>query len=127
LLVLAAGIWLRVQRQQQRAPDQVAEKDRQDNGVAVVPDKARDELTSQPFMTMPADVPSKKRTSARRRSIRPTSPHNELSPAEVAEATAAKDQLMLALRVASAKLNFAQRKMQGLPASNNTRYQHKVG
>jgi hypothetical protein len=43
------------------------------------------------------------------------------------QAAAAKEQLMLALRVASIKLNFAQRKAQGAPAPNTIRNQHKVG
>jgi hypothetical protein len=35
--------------------------------------------------------------------------------------------LMLALRVASEKLNHAQRKTVGVPATNNIRNQHKLG
>jgi hypothetical protein len=42
-------------------------------------------------------------------------------------AAAAKDQLILALRLASAKLNFAQRKTQGSPAPGTIRNQHKIG
>lgn len=51
----------------------------------------------------------------------------EMTAAERAEGEAAKEQVMLALRVASAKLNHAQRKTVGLPATNNIRNQHKVG
>ena len=40
---------------------------------------------------------------------------------------AAKDQLMLALRVASAKLSFAQRKMQSTNPRDLIHNQHKIG
>jgi hypothetical protein len=43
------------------------------------------------------------------------------------EAQAAKDQLMLALRLTSAKLNFAQRKTQDLNQKDTVNNQHKIG
>jgi hypothetical protein len=51
----------------------------------------------------------------------------ELTPNERKEAEAARDQLMLALRVASTKLNFAQKKAQEINTENQIRNQHKVG
>ena len=50
-----------------------------------------------------------------------------LTPNERAEAEAAKEQLMLALRVASSKLNFAQKKAQEINTPNLTHNQHKAG
>ena len=47
--------------------------------------------------------------------------------AEQQKAEAAKDQLMLALRVASAKFGFAQRKTQGLNQKDQVHNQHKIG
>ncbi len=47
----------------------------------------------------------------------------ELTPQELAE----KEQVLLALRLVSAKLNIAQRKTQGLPQLNIIRNQHKIG
>jgi hypothetical protein len=49
---------------------------------------------------------------------------SKLSESEIAEAKAAKDQLILALRVASTKLNEAKRKTQG---NNEIHNQHKTG
>ena len=43
------------------------------------------------------------------------------------EALAAKEQLMLALRVASSKLGFAQRKAQEINSENLIHNQHKIG
>ena len=60
--------------------------------------------------------------SNRPRKIQPKQP--ELSQSEIAEARAAKDQLMLALRLASTKLNLAQKKTQG---ENEIHNQHKTG
>ena len=47
----------------------------------------------------------------------------ELTPQELAD----KEQVLVALRLVSAKLNLAQRKTQGLPQLNSIRNQHKVG
>jgi transposase-like protein len=51
----------------------------------------------------------------------------ELTVNELQEGKAAKDQLMLALRVASAKLNFAQKKMQNTNPRDPVHNQHKIG
>ena len=51
----------------------------------------------------------------------------ELTARDRAEAEAAKEQLLLALRVASAKLSLAQKKAQGGYPGNLIRNQHKVG
>jgi hypothetical protein len=47
----------------------------------------------------------------------------ELTPAELAE----KEQVLVALRLVSYKLNVAQRKTQGVPQLNPIRNQHKIG
>ena len=51
----------------------------------------------------------------------------ELAVNELREAEAGKVQLMLALRVASSKLNFAQKKTQGTNTENVIHNQHKIG
>jgi hypothetical protein len=51
----------------------------------------------------------------------------KLTAEERKEAEAAKEQLMLALRVASSKLSFAQRKAQEINSQSLTHNQHKVG
>jgi hypothetical protein len=43
------------------------------------------------------------------------------------EELAQKEQVLIALRLVSAKLNLAQRKAQGLPQVNSIRNQHKIG
>jgi hypothetical protein len=51
----------------------------------------------------------------------------QLTKDELQEGQAAKDQLMLALRVASAKLNFAQKKTQNFSPRDGVHNQHKIG
>lgn len=52
---------------------------------------------------------------------------SELTESERVEAETAKEQLLLALRVASSKLNLAQKKAQGTYPAKLIRNQHKVG
>jgi hypothetical protein len=51
----------------------------------------------------------------------------ELTAAERAEGERAKEQLFIALRLASSKLNQAQKRTQGAPPAHQIRNQHKVG
>jgi len=55
--------------------------------------------------------------------IRRDTSQPELTPQELAE----KEQLLIALRLVSAKLNLAQRKTQGAPQFNTIRNQRKIG
>jgi len=63
----------------------------------------------------------------RGRTRRDPSSAPELAVNELREAEAGKVQLMLALRVASSKLNFAQKKTQGMSTENLIHNQHKIG
>ena len=62
---------------------------------------------------------------SRRRAIEPATP--VLAENELREAEAGKAKLMLALRVASTKLNVALRKAQGTNTGNLIHNQHKIG
>jgi hypothetical protein len=53
--------------------------------------------------------------------------NSQLAANKLKEGEAAKDQLMLALRVASAKLNFAQKKTQNINPRDLIHNQHKIG
>lgn len=103
IALLAAGIWLRVKKQETEPPQEAK---------SVVPSvykepeivKKNADLTPKPVV--------RKRT--RKKSINQR------------EAVEAKEQLMLALRVASEKLKLAQRRTQG-PPPNQIKNQHKIG
>jgi hypothetical protein len=67
----------------------------------------------------------KPRVVRRPKHIAPVTP--ELTAAERAEGERAKEQLFIALRLASSKLNQAQKRTQGAPPAHQIRNQHKVG
>lgn len=134
LMMLAAGIWLRLNHRQTSSPHETANTgtDQERPKSAVVP-TVPSPITAQ-VNTSDGDRgelplqrnPTSRRNRAARYSTRDNSPfsRDELSAAQRAEGEAGKEQLMIALRVLSAKLNLAQRK---IPATNNIRNQHKLG
>jgi len=133
LIALALGIWLRVQQNQKSQPDQLADRGKPTpEQQAVVPKESPGPLSVKPpekqeFVPNRPRAPKHEPLTVAHYSNRtgPARRKEEMSAANRAEAEAAKEQLMLALRVVSAKLNFAQRK--AVPGNNNVRYQHKVG
>ena len=119
--LLAAGLWLIVTRQP--AQDLNAVK------FAVVPAPSIAQSPSAPDEKTEAgnDISDPKENKVAhnpRRVRRVAAPI--LTIEERAQAIEAKQQLMVALRVASEKLNLAQRKTHG-PSPNQIRNQHKVG
>jgi hypothetical protein len=59
--------------------------------------------------------------------LRPRRPIQTPAPVLTEAELAQKEQVLVALRLVSAKLNLAQRKAQGLPQVNSIRNQHKIG
>ena len=103
IALLAAGIWLRVKKQETEPPQEAK---------SVVPSVYKEpEIVKKNTDLSPKPV-IRKRT--RKKSINQR------------EAVEAKEQLMLALRVASEKLKLAQRRTQG-PPPNQIKNQHKIG
>jgi hypothetical protein len=133
-MILAGGIWLKLHRQQISSSDNIS-KSRIEGNVQLP--RAVPSSTATPVETVKlsdrdsVDLvmqrnPSVQKNRAARHSNRSYSRVTIVTAAQRAEGEAAKDQLMLALRVVSAKLNLAQRKTQSIPA-NYIRNQHKVG
>ena len=104
LVIVATGLWLRIQKQQTKQ--------------AIQQDKKMD---SPPHRTNSGNTLA---TNVRRVK---NAPDAGLSAKEREEALAAKQQLMIALRLASEKLNLAQRRTQNSSPSNIIRNQHKTG
>ncbi len=128
VLVLAAGLWIAFRRT--KSPDSLQATQPKQTVI-------NRSIASKSPTPAPKEMPRKlvekakvlhamrsnafARGSKIRKAARPS-----ISPEEMAAAAEAKNQLMLALRLASAKLNLAQRRTQ-TPAPTYIRNQHKVG
>lgn len=117
LALLAAGVWLRVR----------TERDVQPKTAVVTP--VVNEKTPEPERvvknsTAPASEQVKKGSLPRNKYHQQPS---ALAQQEREEALAAKQQLMIALRLTSEKLNLVHRKMQIPTPSNQIKNQHRVG
>lgn len=109
IALLAGGLWLKSRKQQ--APQQEIAKS--------VPSVVEEKETP-PRSVVLTNTESRKKP-VRKRSTRPV-----FTKQEREEALAAKEQVLLALRVASEKLKLAQRRTQ-TPPPNQIKNQHKVG
>jgi hypothetical protein len=156
LVVGAAALWLSFIRQQSpetaKTDTTPAANVNSDRVAATIPDDVLNEISNIAPGKAPVDrndIAEEPRspqgrgkpliTPRRNRHNRTSSPANangnrafepqtpELAANELKEAEAGKAKLMLALRVASAKLNFALRKAQGTNNTNLIHNQHKVG
>ena len=116
--LLAGGIWLRVRTQNEPAQEA--------------------KLPSAPPVSVPSveekQIPTpelKKNLAPREHTVavnkKPRNRSSELAKREREEALAVKQQLMIALRLASEKLNLAQKKVQSTPPANQIKNQHRVG
>jgi hypothetical protein len=109
IALLAAGVWLRLRTEESIPPQQEAKS------APSVPAVLQPELPS-PGAVQTAELPRK-----------PPRRHKQISPKyDRQEALAAKEQVMLALRLASEKLKLAQRRTQA-PSLNQIKNQHRVG
>ena len=113
--LLAGSIWFRV-RSREEAPRQAR--------TAPAPTPTVEEKIT------PAPEPEKTLPPAERNVTVKYKRRNRssgLTEREREEALAAKQQLMLALRLASEKLNLAQKKVHSTPPANQIKNQHRVG
>jgi len=115
--LLAAGIWFRMRTSNSVQPQQ-----------ARVPEAPPVEKVIAPVGPEKSPAPEKNILVRKHRSRSSSSvlAKREREREEREEALAVKEQLMLALRLASEKLNLAHRRTQGFPA-NQLKNQHRVG
>jgi len=114
--LLAGGIWLRV-RSGGEAPKQQAKLPSAIDDKATLP-----EVTKAPQENKPALRETIAVNKHRNRIPKP-----RLGKYELEEAIAAKEQLMLALRITSEKLNLVHRKTQTTTPASQIRNQHRIG
>lgn len=136
MVVLGLGLWLGIQRQSPTnltaSKPQEAKKETPEVAAAnPIDEKKLSTLSAQ--NNAPATVEVNKDARPRRyraitsRRTRQSVPAPQMTAEEVAEAREAKERLMLALRLASSKLNYAQKKTQGSGPANEVHNQHKIG
>ena len=125
LLVIGAALWIRLANSNRRPVEQ-ARGGPEPVAPFGTPPAPRDQ-TANSAPPEPKEAPRERRyakqnliASRPRRPVQPPVP--ALTPAELAQ----KEQVMVALRLVSVKLNLAQRKAQGLPPVNAIR-NHKIG
>ena len=128
MVAILSALWFQFSRKatspvvdsKQSAPVAPASVNQPESAPEPKPQIAKDEPNEQkPRRQLNRNLMAVNRRPALRRET--TAP--QLTPQELAE----KEQVLVALRLVSAKLNLAQRKTQGLPPLNTIRNQHKIG
>ena len=149
LMMLAAGLWIRIHRSQTPRRGEMATGQPLGTGekqtsavtsaspIQVPPNQHLEDIGDKGAAEKAIHSGNRKLASPRNflarnpKRGRDLAPPFDLTAEQRDQALAAKEQLMLALRVASAKLNLAQRKTQGssqgAPTPSTIRNQHKVG
>lgn len=129
IALLATGLWLALRSEKKVHPTASVKDNRLSSPAPQTPstDPARHE--EQAINQGELQRPLRSASNVKRVSHRhlPNSNQSIALHRQREEAAAAKEQLLLALRVASEKLSQAQRKAQGPGAANQIRNQHKIG
>lgn len=133
--MLAAGaIWLLAHRNNTSVDSRTASNLQAVNKVETAPENAAPSANEVPtetgvldgtLQTKPRRIYVRKSPVGLNRTLRANG--TQLTPRDRAEGEAAKEQLLLALRVASEKLSLAQKKAQGGYPGGLIRNQHKIG
>ena len=151
IVLLGLGLWLGLQRLQRGQPPAVAKvpeksapvsnpvskpgstvlpfpnEDKNSNRAATVPTPEQKQGDGLRRRHANPSLVAANANRSRNETHKGVAKDPQLAPNELQEGKAAKDQLMLALRVASAKLNFAQKKMQSTNPRDPVHNQHKIG
>lgn len=119
LALVAGGIWLRVRTE--------SEPSMREAQVIPPPAPRVEEKAPPPQIDQQPAVEQPEEHVAVNNKRRPRSPAPGLNKEEREEALAAKEELMTALRLASEKLTFVQRKTHNPTPANQIKNQHRVG
>jgi hypothetical protein len=117
LAIVAGAVWLRVRSRSEAPPSSQAQVQR----------KQQEQVAPQPIERVreksnPPENPVAVKPKHPRRSSTPA-----LGPREREEALVAKEQVMLALRLTSEKLNLVHKKTQSTTPANQLKNQHRIG
>ena len=117
LALIAGSIWFRVRNRSVPPPQQ----------AQVATPSRVDETRSEPETTTPEVIRDKSKNTIAVNRPRHKPVSSALSQQEREEALLAKEQLMLALRVTTEKLNLIHRKTQNTTPASQIKNQHRVG
>jgi cytoskeletal protein RodZ len=131
LFAVAIGLWINFNRRQQNSMSASARDSEIKTAIAPQPKPVssdqvlanRNPDTSAKTPSAPHSRPHPRPLLAANKTINTRVRQAALTPDELAQ----KEQVLVALRLVSAKLNLAQRKTQALPQANIIRNQHKIG
>jgi|GEM_PF-613575 len=130
LFAVLLGLWFGFHRQQPAPVLQVQHdpQTEQKLNVAPQPERSNGSPGQTTAVKTPEFVTEKRNAAVRNLVAKNRSRVTKIRQPELtAEELAEKEQVLVALRLVSAKLNLAQRKTQGMPQLNTIRNQHKIG
>jgi len=126
LLMIGAGLWMRFTNSHSGSPIQAAGGPQ----PAPVMNQSPPRETAAAISTPQNDTIKPLRSNKRNQTLLARNiprPARVATPALTEQELAEKEQVLVALRLLSSKLNLVQRKSQGLPQVNAIRNQHKMG
>jgi hypothetical protein len=131
LCAVLLGLWLGFHRPEVTPPMQASESPTEEKNAKTPPPQVGDDRPgpqSVATVVKSPNVPNRRRESPRNLLVQNQNRATKIRrPALTPEELAEKEQVLVALRLVSAKLNLAQRKTQGVPQLNTIRNQHKIG
>ena len=126
VLLIGAGLWIRFASSNQRPIEQARREPKATAAPLETPAVPQDSAIVSVPQEQTTDLPKPRRVHQTLVVFRPHRPAQTLAPALTEEELAQKEQVLVALGLVSARLNFARRKAQGLPQVNAIR-NHKIG
>jgi hypothetical protein len=131
MIAVGLGAWLAVQRQESPVATVPQSPPAEEKMVTPEESKPTPVIAAADDTTADDAAPAVPQITRRPVRVKPqrsrTTRSPQLSSEEVAEAVAAKERLMMAMRLASSKLNYAQKKAQGSNPAQPVYHQHKIG
>ena len=126
LLMIGAGLWVRFAKSKPGTLEQASDRRQSIAAPPETMEAPKDSVAVAP-QEQPAYLPKPQKVNRNFVALKSRRPAPTPAPVLTEQELAQKEQVLVALRLVSAKLNLAQRKAQGLPQVNAIRNQHKIG
>jgi hypothetical protein len=126
VLMIGTGLWVRFANSKPGTLEQASGGRKTTAAPHETESAPRDSIAVAP-QEQPTYAPKQRKVNRTFVALKPRRLSETPAPALTEQELAQKEQVLIALRLVSAKLNLAQRKAQGLPQANAIRNQHKIG